>query len=162
MAEDIAQFIASQSATRIHLVGHSMGAKAVMALALNHELNGKLHSLTAVDMAPTSEPIEPQYKGYAEAMARIAAAGVAKRAEADAMLAPYEPVPSTRQFLLTNAVNVKRDGKNVLGFRVNLPVLHDAIDGLGEFMYDSQVPRIRHGRPDAVPVRPERRLRPRG
>ncbi|WOO80057.1 Abhydrolase domain-containing protein [Vanrija pseudolonga] len=141
MAEDIAAFIGSQSASRIHLVGHSMGAKAVMALALNAELNAKLHTLTAVDMAPASEPIEPQYKGYAEAMMAIAAAGVSKRAEADAMLAPYEPVASTRQFLLTNAVSVKRaDGKTVLGFRVNLPVLHDAIDGLGEFMYDASEP----------------------
>ncbi|TXT07335.1 hypothetical protein VHUM_03055 [Vanrija humicola] len=138
MAEDIAAFISSQTAQRVHLVGHSMGAKASLALALNPALNARLATLTAVDMAPTSEPIEPQYKAYAERMMAIAAAGVAKRAEADAMLAPVEPVPSTRQFLLTNAVSVKdADGKSVLGFRVNLPVLHDAIDTLGEFMYDA-------------------------
>ncbi|KAL1412217.1 hypothetical protein Q8F55_003228 [Vanrija albida] len=140
LAADIGAFLQQQSAPRVHLVGHSMGAKAAMALALNPELNGKLATLTAVDMAPTSEPIEPQYKGYAEGMMAIAAAGVAKRAEADALLAPYEPEASTRQFLLTNAVSVKRDGKSVLDFRVNLPVLRDAIDTLGEFMFDAEDP----------------------
>lgn len=61
MAEDISLFFRTHRLDKkhsVHLVGHSMGAKTVMALALNDELNAPLRSLVPIDMSPNVEPIE--------------------------------------------------------------------------------------------------------
>lgn len=82
-----------------------------------------------------------RYNGYATAMMKIAAGDVHSRADADAILAPYESDPSVRQFLLTNAVQVRGAyGRKHLGFRVNLPLLAQAIPHLGEFPYTPPPP----------------------
>ncbi|RSH90311.1 hypothetical protein EHS25_001645 [Saitozyma podzolica] len=61
MAHDVAAFLARRGLmSGVHLVGHSMGAKMAMTLALDQRLNLALRSLTVVDMAPSTEPIEPQ------------------------------------------------------------------------------------------------------
>lgn len=74
-------------------------------------------------------------------MQEIAAAKVQTRAEADELLKPYEAVPATRQFLLTNAITVRGPyGRKHVGFRVNLPLLADAINRLGEFPYTPPPP----------------------
>ncbi|GFZ49202.1 hypothetical protein JCM24511_06952 [Saitozyma sp. JCM 24511] len=141
MAHDVAAFLARRSLrSGVHLVGHSMGAKMAMALALDHRLNLALRSLTVVDMAPTTEPIEPQYADYARGMMEIEASKVATMREADAILQKYESTAATRQFLLTNAVNV-RDPSGVdpphLRFRCALPILAEGIATLGDFPHET-------------------------
>jgi pimeloyl-ACP methyl ester carboxylesterase len=61
MANDIAHFIENQglSGTGINLMGHSMGGKAVMAYALNDELNKPLRTLVSVDMSPAKGKVSP-------------------------------------------------------------------------------------------------------
>lgn len=107
-----------------------------MALALNHDLNHRLASLIPVDMSPAIEPIEDQYNGYAKGMQEIAAAHVHTRKEADAILQKYEPVASTRQFLLTNA----RSTPHGITFRIPLESLAHAIPKLGDFPYTPPPP----------------------
>lgn len=59
MSTDIAEFISKQGLTGINLMGHSMGGKAVMAYALNKDLNKPLRTLVSVDMAPAVGQVSP-------------------------------------------------------------------------------------------------------
>jgi pimeloyl-ACP methyl ester carboxylesterase len=73
-------------------------------------------------------------------MKDISAAKVHSRHEADGILAPYEPLLSTRQFLLTNAVTHTKHGRKVLDFRIPLDILAKAIPNLGQFPYTPPPP----------------------
>lgn len=69
-------------------------------------------------------------------MREIEAAHVQTRKQADAILQPYEPVESTRQFLLTNAVTTNGPEGAHLTFRVAIPTLERAAgNALGTFPY---------------------------
>ncbi|CAK9785126.1 alpha/beta-hydrolase [Cutaneotrichosporon oleaginosum] len=129
MAGDVARFVRDHALRDVHLLGHSMGGKTMMALALNAGLNAPVKSLVSVDIAPTNAPIEPQYAGYLRGMREIEAARVGKE-EAEAMLVPYEADAAVRQFLLTNAVMAGH-----VCFRVAIDTLAAATDGLGTFPY---------------------------
>jgi pimeloyl-ACP methyl ester carboxylesterase len=66
MASDISAFFSehnlssSSSSPSIHLMGHSMGGKAVMTTALHPSLNTPLKSLISVDMSPAVGKISPE------------------------------------------------------------------------------------------------------
>lgn len=60
MAADIALFVEKQGLKNVNLLGHSMGGKAVMAYALNSDLNGPLRSLMSVDMTPAIGKVSPE------------------------------------------------------------------------------------------------------
>ncbi|BEJ09061.1 hypothetical protein CcaverHIS641_0511550 [Cutaneotrichosporon cavernicola] len=141
MAVDVAHFLTSHGLEDVNLLGHSMGGKTVMALALNDKLNKPLKSLISVDIAPTNEPIEPQYDSYLRGMREIEAAHLTSRKEADKMMEPYEADAGVRQFLLTNAV--MEDGH--VCFRVGIDTLASATRGLGTFPY-----HVKDGRPEAT------------
>jgi pimeloyl-ACP methyl ester carboxylesterase len=102
----------------VTLVGHSMGGKAAMALALRHpELVARL---CVVDVSPVDYgPRAGEFRGYVDAMQGMDLDAVTTRAEADAALAGAVPNPTVRSFLLQN---LRRDG---YGWRwqANLDVL---------------------------------------
>lgn len=64
MASDISAFFSEhnlgQDSSSVHLMGHSMGGKAVMATALHPELHKPLKSLISVDMSPAIGKISPE------------------------------------------------------------------------------------------------------
>lgn len=109
MAADIHQFFVSHKLTSgVNLLGHSMGGKAVMALALNSDLNRPLRSLISVDMSPARGKISPEwvllkptagatdaserFASYTDAMMDIEKAQVKTKHEADVILQKTEPV----------------------------------------------------------------------
>lgn len=109
MAADIHQFFVSHKLTSgVNLLGHSMGGKAVMALALNSDLNRPLRSLISVDMSPARGKISPEwvllkptadaadaserFASYTDAMMDIETAQVKTKQEADVILQKTEPV----------------------------------------------------------------------
>jgi len=78
------------------VIGHSMGGKAAMRLALDHP--DAVSALIVADIAPV--PYPSHFGTYASAM-RALPRGIS-RAKADAVLAPSVPDSGIRSFLLQN------------------------------------------------------------
>ncbi|TXT07374.1 hypothetical protein VHUM_03094 [Vanrija humicola] len=136
MADDLAAFMAKHDLQRVNLMGHSMGGKASMVVALTEGLNKPLRSLISVDMSAAATKLSPDFVSYIDGMLEIQDARVPSRAAADALLQKYEPSLSIRQFLLTNAV--ASDG--VVDFRIPLRLLKLQVDNLGRFPYTPPPP----------------------
>lgn len=98
MAADVARGIAAHAAAPALVVGHSMGGKVAMRLALDHpEL---VAGLVVVDIAPVAYP--PAFRGYAAAMQALALTPGLTRQAADQALAASVPEAGVRSFLLLN------------------------------------------------------------
>ena len=109
------------------VVGHSMGGKVAMALALRHpELVARL---CVVDVSPVPTSEISSFATFVEGMRSIDLATLPGRAEADAVLQPYVPKDSVRSFLLQN---LRRDPAGV-GWRwqMNLDLLGAHLDQVG-------------------------------
>jgi pimeloyl-ACP methyl ester carboxylesterase len=102
MAEDLELFIKHHDIQKGTLIGHSMGAKAVMAVALRQ--NVKIGNLISVDNAPVDAALKSDFAKYTVGMRRIEETGVKSLKEADKILMDYEENMGIRQFLLTNLV----------------------------------------------------------
>ncbi|KZT59160.1 alpha/beta-hydrolase [Calocera cornea HHB12733] len=141
MGEDILQFMLQHKIKKdVTLMGHSMGGKVVMALALNPQLEarlpGALARLISVDMSPAAGKLSDEFRGYIDAMEAVEAAQVNTKKQADPILEKWEKDVSVRQFLLTNLLPVKEKAVNQHAqFRIPLRFLHNAMDNIGSFPY---------------------------
>lgn len=97
-AADVLQTLRGRAALPAALVGHSMGGKVAMRLAL--DAPGSVARLVVCDIAPVA--YAPHFRGYARAMLDLALKPGLTRAAADAALAPAVPEPAVRAFLLQN------------------------------------------------------------
>lgn len=105
------------------VIGHSMGGKAGMRLALDHPSH--VRALLVVDVAPVT--YDHDLGDLAEAMRALPLAGVRRRAEADAALAEAVPESSVRAFLLQN-LELSADAPP--RWRPNLDALIDAMGAI--------------------------------
>jgi pimeloyl-ACP methyl ester carboxylesterase len=84
----------------VALVGHSMGGKIAMLVALRHrEL---VERLCVVDVSPVGYRQTDEFARYISAMQRLDLAGLERRGQADEALADAVPNPVVRSFLLQN------------------------------------------------------------
>ena len=115
MADDVAALLDERDP--VTLVGHSMGGKVAMLVALRHpELVARL---CVVDVSPVGYPSAREFNGYVTAMQGLDLARITTREEADAALAAAVPQPTVRAFLLQN---LRRDGAG-WRWQMNLEVL---------------------------------------
>ncbi|KAF4617049.1 hypothetical protein G7Y89_g15101 [Cudoniella acicularis] len=131
MAADVAGFIDEHKLKNTTLIGHSMGAKTAMTLAL--KLPEIIHDIVSVDNAPLDAALLSNFGKYIQGMRRIEEAGVTKQAEADHILKDYEESLPIRQFLLGNLYQAR--DKKTKTFKVPLKVLASALDNLGDFPF---------------------------
>lgn len=132
MVADVKRFFDEQSLSDIALIGHSLGGKVVMSMALDPELRkDALSHLVSVDMSPAQGAISPEFMEYARAMLKIDKANVTSRSEADKILEKVEPELSIRQFLLTN---LKRS-EGEMHFRIPIETMIKSLDDIGRFPY---------------------------
>lgn len=124
MAEDIAAVISAHGGA-MDVLGHSMGGKAAMLLALTEP--ARVRRLVVVDIAPVAYP--SVFRPYAEAMAAIPLRPGLRRAEADAALHAAVPDAGVRAFLLQNL----GFGAGAPSWRCNLPVIAAALDAISGF-----------------------------
>ncbi|KAJ1329249.1 abhydrolase domain-containing protein 11 [Microdochium nivale] len=130
MAEDVAAFISQHGLKKPTLIGHSMGAKTAMTLALDQP--DLISDFVSVDNAPLDAALNRSFAKYIQGMRKIEEAKVARQSDADKILAEYESEVSVRQFLLGN---LARNDDGFQQFRVPLGTLAKALDNLGDFPF---------------------------
>lgn len=122
---DVSDLLQQQPIEPVHLVGHSLGGKVAMALALTYPQ--VVRTLTVVDIAPAT--YHDRYSAILQSMKRIALDAAPSRSAIDRQLSRWIPAPELRQFLMTNLV------REAAGFRwrVNLDPLQSALPELLSF-----------------------------
>ncbi|USW51614.1 Putative alpha/beta hydrolase-1 [Septoria linicola] len=130
LAEDLELFLRHHKLQDTCLIGHSMGAKTVMAVALRKQV--KIGSLIPVDNAPIDAALKSDFSKYIIGMRKIEGSSVKTMKEADKILQNYEEALPIRQFLLTNLM---KDENGLQKFKVPLKYLTPALHGLGDFPF---------------------------
>jgi pimeloyl-ACP methyl ester carboxylesterase len=100
MAGDVAAFIERHALSRPAVIGHSLGGKVAMRLALTRA--GLVERLVVVDVAPIA--YAHTLGSFVEAMQEVDLATVRQRADADRQLERTIPDAAIRGFLLQNLV----------------------------------------------------------
>ncbi len=120
MAADIGGFMDDCGIEEVLLVGHSMGGKCAMQLALSFP--DRVAKLVVVDIAPRLYET-PNWTDYLTAMMSVDPAELGSRKEADELLSQAIPSAVYRQFLLSNLINEEGGG---FRWRPNLAALLEA------------------------------------
>ncbi|MCJ1293892.1 hypothetical protein MMC34_005449 [Xylographa carneopallida] len=155
MADDIEEFMDKHKISKPCLIGHSMGAKVAMTVALQSPR--RVSSLVPVDNAPADAVLKGDFAKYTQGMRKIMEAHVTKAAEADLILQDFEESIPIRQFLLTNLV--RAPGDKHMHFRIPIQVLAAALGNMGDFpfkdpdqaRYDGRTLFVRGVKSDYVP-----------
>ncbi|MGC8476068.1 MAG: alpha/beta fold hydrolase [Acetobacteraceae bacterium] len=100
MAADVAATLAALGAQPAAVIGHSMGGKVAMRLALEYPAVPR--ALVVADIAP--RPYPPHFAAIAASMAALPLASGMTRAAADAALADTVPDAALRGFLMQNFI----------------------------------------------------------
>lgn len=138
MAADLAKLVDDLNCGGAIVVGHSMGGKAAMDLALTAPLLVK--ALVVVDIAPVR--YKNSHESFISAMEAIPLEAISSRRQADSLLAEFIPDQMVRQFLLQNLIRTESGYE----WRINLPVLKQAMRVLVDF------PMTESGRPYQGPT----------
>jgi len=117
LAADIDALLDGEGIERAAVVGHSMGGKAAMALALTRPQ--RVAALVVVDIAPVA--YDHDHDAIIAALQGLDLERLTRREDADAALAADIPEAMVRQFLLTNLQ--RRDGG--WAWRIPLDILAD-------------------------------------
>jgi len=115
VADDVAALLDEHDP--VSLVGHSLGGKVAMLVALRHP--EFVARLCVVDVSPVTYPSAREFSGYIAAMKDLDLARIATRDDADQALAAAVPQATVRAFLLQN---LRRDGSG-WRWQMNLDVL---------------------------------------
>ena len=127
MAADVAETLEALGIAQAAVVGHSMGGKAAMALAL--EQPARVSRLLVSDIAPVAYP--PRLRGHVAAMQALPLAPGLTRREADAALAEAVPEAAIRAFLLQNLL-FARDPP---AWRIGLDEIARGLPAIEDFAY---------------------------
>lgn len=117
MAEDIIEFMDEQSIKSAHLLGHSMGGKVAMQVAMDYP--ERVDRLVVVDIAPVT--YEGEHDEIFAGLLAIEPSRLRNRGQADEQLAGFVEEEQIRQFLLSN---LYRTDEGQFAWRINLPALH--------------------------------------
>jgi esterase len=150
MAEDVRMAMAAHGHRRFALIGHSMGGKAAMVLALSDP--DAVERLVVVDIAPM--PMPAPFLGLIRAMRGLDLGTITRRRDADVALADAIPDPAERTFLLQSIVF--DDGKP--RWQLNLAALETALPTIAGFPsfpagthYDGPALFVGGGKSDLLP-----------
>lgn len=119
MAEDLKVFMEAHWIFSSAMVGHSMGGKAAMQLALHHP--DMVNKLVVVDIGPGA--VEDNHRDIYRALLDLDLGRIGSRQQADDFLQARIADFGIRQFLLKN---ITRHADGAYGWKMNLPVLWQA------------------------------------
>lgn len=124
MACDLAEVVSAHGG-RADVLGHSMGGKAAMVLALT--AGARVDRLIVADIAPVG--YAHSQIGYVKAMQAVDLSSVSRRSEAEAALAETVPEPTLRTFFGQSVV-IGDDGAS---WKLNLDALGDQMQEIMSF-----------------------------
>lgn len=125
LAEDVYQYCLHHQLVAVAVIGHSMGGKTAMNLAIKHPKI--VEKLIVVDIAPKVYP--PHHADVLAGLLSLDLEKLESRQEADNQLKKYISDFGVRQFLLKN---LYRETSGKFGLKCNLKVLSKAEDQIGE------------------------------
>ncbi|WP_075593544.1 alpha/beta fold hydrolase [Pseudoalteromonas sp. PAB 2.2] len=123
MAADVLELLNHLNINKAHIVGHSMGGKVAMQLALSYP--ERVEKLVVMDISPVAN--KPRHGAIFKGLNDVANSAVTDRKAADEILAKQIPELGVRQFLL------KSFAKNEQGqyqWRFNLAVLDQQYENI--------------------------------
>ncbi|MDH3688918.1 MAG: alpha/beta fold hydrolase [Gammaproteobacteria bacterium] len=124
-ADDLRKFIEDHALSPVTMLGHSMGGKCAMWLALHHPQ--LLQALIIADIAPVSYAHE--HRSYVQAMREVDVSAITRRSDADTMLVHRIEDPRARRFLLQNLIF--EDGR--YRWRINLAAIEQSMELISGF-----------------------------
>jgi len=149
MADDVRELMAREKLQEAAVMGHSMGGKTAMSLALLHP--GEVGRLIVVDIAPVD--YADRMSEFAQAMRSVDLLGAAGRNDVGRRLRSLVPDPGVVPFLLQNLVTHDEH----FDWRINLSGICASMDSISGFAaplrrlrYEGPVHVIVGGRSDYV------------
>jgi esterase len=133
MADDVLAYMDSQGLEQAAVLGHSMGGKTAMQLALSHP--DRVSRLIVADIAPVA--YESGHDAVLQGLRAIDLERIRSRQEADEILQEYVEMAPVRQFLLKNLVRVSdkergSDDSRQFRWRINLPVIESEYGNIAD------------------------------
>ena len=125
MAEDVAEFMDDQSIPSAHLLGHSMGGKTAMQLALDEPQ--RVRKLVVADIAPVE--YGPRHEDIMAGLTAVNTSSIQSRRQADEMLAEHVADSGVRGFLLKS---LARQADGSYSLLMNLSAIEANYSKLGE------------------------------
>jgi len=125
MANDVIELMDELNLASADLMGHSMGGKVAMQLALNNP--ERIKRLIVVDIAPVQ--YARHHDDVLTGLNELDLTSIKSRSEADTLLANYISDIGVRAFLLKN---LYRNDNKQFTWRMNLPVLTRLYDHISQ------------------------------
>ncbi len=123
MADDVLAYMDAQGLEKATILGHSMGGKVAMQLAL--QAPDRISAIIVADISPVT--YRPRHDAVLEGLKAVDTAALESRQDADHTLSEYVEEAGVRQFLLKNLMSIPADEKDDSGaryrWRLNLPVI---------------------------------------
>lgn len=116
MSQEVKAWLDTLPLSKVAVVGHSLGGKVAMELALCHP--SMISRLAVLDIAPVT--YSANHNAIFKGLLALQPAQLKSRGEADQLLSAYVNEAAVRSFLLKN---LEKRGDNY-AWRMNLPVLH--------------------------------------
>jgi pimeloyl-ACP methyl ester carboxylesterase len=158
LADDLAEAVTRLGGGKAVVLGHSMGGKAAMTLALTEPQ--LLAALIVADIAPVAHT--HTHLNYIEAMQAIDLAQIARRSDAEPMLAGAVPEPMLRSFLLQNLTVENGRARwriNLAALEANMAPLLDFPTNLPEAAFEGPAYFLHGGASPYVPPETHPRIR---
>ncbi len=135
MAQDVVDFIEQKNLQNVSLIGHSMGGKTAMWLALNFP--NLVQNLIVVDISPIT--YKHSFDPIINALRNLPLSELKNRKQAELLLSEIIPDLSYRQFLLQNLV-LKNGG--IYEWRIDLDIFQRNAPNILEFPNTENVPQF--------------------
>ena len=125
MVQDVKGMLDKAGIARANILGHSMGGKVAMWLALQHA--DRVNRLIVVDMATRAYP--PHHQHIFEGLRSLDLTQYSSRTEVDRALASYVEQVPVRQFLLKNLAS---NGSGSFSWKMNLESIYENYPKINE------------------------------
>ena len=133
MLEDVLLFIEQKTVGSVSVLGHSMGGKTAMQLAMRHPK--QIKNLIIGDISPVVYKYGDGHRSYLQALNNIPLKQGLNRTEIDNLLRQVIPESAVRSFLLTN-LEIR---SNQSSWKINLKALEEKLSDLMDFPIDPKM-----------------------
>jgi len=127
LADDLIEFMEDHQIRNPILIGHSMGGKVAMKIAL--EYPQRISKLVVIDISPRRYPSRQEHIEIIQAMKEVNFDQVSSREEVDKIIAGKIRSEKIRLFILKNLYRI---GRKRFGWRLNIEGIYRNIDAVAE------------------------------